>query len=50
MYIRTMSAKKYVANVLTMGNLLSGVLVIVGMFIWPYRRVGARTLGRGAFL
>ena len=36
MYIRTMSAKKYVANALTMGNLLSGVLVIVGVFIWPY--------------
>ena len=36
MYIRSMSAKKYVANALTMGNLLSGVLVIVGVFIWPY--------------
>ena len=35
MYIRTMSAKKYVANALTMGNLLSGVLVIVGVFVWP---------------
>ena len=36
MYIRSMSAKNYVANALTMGNLLSGVLVIVGVFIWPY--------------
>ncbi|HBP45668.1 MAG: hypothetical protein CL845_05995 [Crocinitomicaceae bacterium] len=36
MYIRIMSAKKYVANALTMGNLLSGVLVILGVFIWPF--------------
>ena len=36
MYIRIMSAKKYVANALTMGNLLSGVLVILGVVIWPF--------------
>ena len=36
MYIRSMSAKKYLANALTMGNLLCGVLVIVGLFIWPF--------------
>ena len=36
MYIRTMSAKKYLANALTMGNLLSGVLVILGVVIWPF--------------
>jgi CDP-diacylglycerol--serine O-phosphatidyltransferase len=36
MYIRSMSAKKYLANALTMGNLLCGVLVIIGVFIWPF--------------
>jgi CDP-diacylglycerol--serine O-phosphatidyltransferase len=36
MYIRTMNVKKYVANALTMGNLLCGVLVIIGLFIWPF--------------
>ena len=36
MYIRTMNVQKYVANALTMGNLLCGVLVIIGLFIWPF--------------
>ena len=31
-----MQVRRYLANALTMGNLLSGVLVIVGVFIWPY--------------
>jgi len=31
-----MNAKKYLANALTMGNLLCGVLVIIGLFIWPF--------------
>ena len=35
MYFRNMIAKKYLANALTMGNLLCGVLVIIGAFIWP---------------
>ena len=31
-----MGLHKYYANALTMGNLLSGVLVIIGLFIWPF--------------
>jgi len=36
MYFRGMGLHKYYANALTMGNLLSGVLVIIGLFIWPF--------------
>ena len=36
MYFRTMQVRRYLPNALTMGNLLSGVLVIIGLFIWPY--------------
>ena len=36
MYFRSMGLHKYYANALTMGNLLSGVLVIIGLFIWPF--------------
>ena len=36
MYFRGMGLQKYYANALTMGNLLSGVLVIIGLFIWPF--------------
>ena len=31
-----MQVRRYLPNALTMGNLLSGVLVIIGLFIWPY--------------
>ncbi len=31
-----MGLRKYYANALTMGNLLSGILVIIGLFIWPF--------------
>lgn len=36
MYFRVMGLRKYYANALTMGNLLSGVLVMIGVFIWPF--------------
>ena len=36
MYFRTMQFRRLLPNALTMGNLLSGVLVIVGLFIWPF--------------
>ena len=36
MYFRVMRLRKYYANALTMGNLLSGVLVMIGVFIWPF--------------
>jgi CDP-diacylglycerol--serine O-phosphatidyltransferase len=35
MYFRTMQFRRLLPNALTMGNLLSGVLVIVGLIIWP---------------
>jgi len=36
MYFRTMQARKVLPNVLTMGNLISGVLVIIGLAVWPF--------------
>ena len=54
MYFRCMELRKYVPNALTMGNLISGVLVIVGLFIWPYgaafgKLEGIQVYEQGAF-